>query len=215
MKKIYSAIVALVATFALSSCGGLGTMGQATGGSTTAAEAVTTSGAGYGNILGNLISTFAGGIMTNQQSIQGTWTYAKPCVQFESENLLAKAGGSVAASRTEEKLATYYQLVGIKPGAFTFTFASDGTCHYAIGQRTMTGRYTFNAEKKQVTITTQTGINVTAYVSVSLNQLGLTFDASKLLQLASGFGAQSSQLGIISSLAGSFTGMKIGFAFNK
>lgn len=211
MKKIYSAIVAFIATFALSSCGGgLGTMGQAGAASNTEAPS-----AGYGNILGNLISTFASGIMTNQSSLVGTWTYAKPCVQFESENLLAQAGGAVAASKTEEKLATYYQFVGIKPGAFTFTFTKDGKCQYTVGQRTMTGTYSFIAEKKQVIITTQTGINVTAYVSISINQLGLTFDASKLLQLASGFGGQTSQLGLISSLAGSFTGMKIGFAFNK
>lgn len=184
--------------------GGLVSGGQTTDGT-----------ANGGGLIGNLISTFAGGIMTNQSSLVGTWAYTQPCVQFESENLLAKAGGAYAASTVEQKLATYYSKIGIQPGSFAFAFAQDGTFQYAIGQKVMSGKYTFDASKKTVTLTSQTGMNVTAYVSITGTQMGLTFDATKLLTLMTSVSAQSSQLSSITALAGQFSGMKLGFEFAK
>lgn len=215
MKKIYSLIATIVACFTLSSCGstGWGTLGTNNGAGLGSLTGL--SGLNNGDLIGNLISTFASGVMTNQSSLVGTWTYAKPCVQFESQNLLAQAGGSVAATTIENKLATYYQKLGITPGKAQFAFGQDGTLQYAIGGRTMTGKYVFDANKKTVTITTQTGVNVTAYVSVSVNQMALTFDASKLLTLVNSASAASASLSNLSAIAGQFSGMKLGFTFSK
>lgn len=215
MKKIYSLIATIVACFTLSSCGstGWGTLGTNNDSGLGALAGL--SGLNNGDLIGNLISTFASGVMTNQSSLVGTWTYAKPCVQFESQNLLAQAGGSVAATTIENKLATYYQKLGITTGKAQFAFGQDGTLQYAIGGRTMTGKYVFDANKKTVTITTQTGVNVTAYVSVSVNQMALTFDASKLLTLVNSASAASASLSNLSAIAGQFSGMKLGFTFSK
>lgn len=212
MKKIYSFISALIICASFSSCGNLGNMGGMGTGTPTpdATSSVLNSDA-----IGNIISVFASGILTNQQTLVGSWTYTKPCVQFESENLLAKAGGAVAASNVENKLASIYQMAGIKPGAMKFVFGKDNTVQYNIGGRTATGQYVFDATRKTVTITTQSGMNVTAYVSVSLNSLGLTFEASKLLALVNTASALSSQLSTIGAIAGSFSGMKVGFQFSK
>ena len=40
----------------------------------------------------------------NTASMEGTWTYTGPAIEFESDNLLQKAGGSVAANAAENKL---------------------------------------------------------------------------------------------------------------
>lgn len=37
-------------------------------------------------------------------SMEGTWTYAGSAIEFESDNLLQKAGGAVAANAAENKL---------------------------------------------------------------------------------------------------------------
>ncbi|MCQ2220350.1 MAG: DUF4923 family protein [Prevotella sp.] len=213
MKKFYSLIVAAVVCVSLSSCGGaLGTLG------TTSPYNSAFSGDNTSNtsgLIGNLISTFAGGILTNQATLVGTWNYAKPCVQFESQNLLAQAGGTMAATTIENKLATYYQKIGLTPGKAQFVFGQNGQLQYTIGGRTMTGKYAFDANKRTVTITTQAGMNVTAYVSISLNQMALTFDASKMLSLVNSASAAASTLSNLTALTGSFSGMKLGFTFSK
>lgn len=217
MKKFYSLIATLVACFTLSSCGGalgnLAGMGNNLGSNNEGSSVL--SGANSSDLIGNLISTFASGVLTNQSSLVGTWNYAKPCVQFESQNLLAQAGGTMAATTIENKLATYYQKLGITAGKAQFVFAKDGTLQYTIGGRTMTGKYVFDANSKTVTITTQAGLNIKAYVSISVNQMALTFDASKLLTLVNSASAISSKLSNLTAIAGSFSGMKLGFTFSK
>lgn len=215
MKKTFlSLAVALTGCFALSGCGTLGTPGAGQGATIGGNQSIM-NGSNTMSVIGNLISTFAGGILTNQSSIVGTWTYSKPCVQFESQNLLTQAGGSVAASNMEGRLNGIYSALGIKPGSTKFTFNKNGNMSYTIGGRTMTGTYTFNSANKTITITTKTGMQITAYVSVAINQLGLTFDTTKLLQLVGGASSLSSSLSTISSLASSFNGMKMGFTFTK
>jgi len=230
MKKIILSIAVMLGKSMLTSCGGLGTTSTTeTAGTTTTnsnadllgailGAATGTSSSTAGNVtdvIGNIISVFGGGILTNQSSLIGTWTYTKPCVQFESDNLLAKAGGAAMATQVENKLSQYYQMVGIKQGACTFTFAQDGTLTYYISGVARTGSYTFDSSNKTVTIKTQTGQSVKAYVSISLNSLGLTFDSSKLLTLLGSASSVSSSLSSISSIASSFTGMKLGFEFSK
>lgn len=166
-------------------------------------------------LIGNIISTFASGIMTNQASIVGTWTYTKPCVQFESENLFAQAGGAVAANTAENKLAEYYAKAGITEGKMVVTFNQDGTCQMQVGNFPLSGRYTFDAEKRIINIQTPFGIAIPAYVSVSIGQMGLTFDATKVLSLFQTVMSSNSSSNIVSSMANSMNGMKIGFTFKK
>ncbi len=47
-------------------------------------------------------------------SMEGTWTYAGSAIEFESDNLLQKAGGAVAANAAENKLNEQLARVGIK-----------------------------------------------------------------------------------------------------
>lgn len=171
---------------------------------------------------GSLISGVIGlltGTTSTSTSIVGTWTYSEPTVQFESSNLLAQAGGVVAAQTIVSKINPYYQKFGIKSGSMKLVFTSSNTCTITLGSKTISGTYTYNSSTNTLTMKDQLGLmNLTAYVTLSSSQLALTFDSSKLLTLTTAMGGTSSTnstLSAISNLANSYSGMKTGFMFNK
>lgn len=171
-----------------------------------------------GGIIGNIIASVTGSLTTTQANLIGTWTYTEPCVQFESDNLLKKAGGAAAAAKVENQLVSIYNMVGITPGKLVFTFTNDGNVSYQIGSRTFNGTYTFDSKNKMVNIKTASGMNVNAYVTISGRSMSLCFDSSKVLSLFSAAGSLaniSSTLGTIAGLAQNFNGMKTGFKFQK
>ena len=59
----------------------------------------------------------------------GTWSYTGSAIEFESDNLLQKAGGAVAATAAEKKLDEQLAKVGIKAGQMSFH--STPTAHSA------------------------------------------------------------------------------------
>lgn len=168
-----------------------------------------------GNLIGNLISSVTGDLTTTQANLVGEWSYTDPSVQFESENMLTKAGGTAIATKCEAKLAKYYKVVGIKSGSVVFTFAEDGTCTYAVGSRKSQGTYVFNKEDKTVSITTATGQTVKTYVTISGNKMALCFDGTKLLTLFNSISSKFQALSTVSALASNYNGMKVGFKFEK
>lgn len=147
----------------------------------------------------------------------GTWVYSKPAVQFESDNLLAKAGGSVASNSVVNKLEPYYKKVGITAGKFSVTLNSDQTCSYTLADKTYSGTYTYDSSKNTVSIKSSVLTFPTAYVSVSGSQMALTFESSKLLTFAQKVGSASANTTVsqISQLSSLYDGMKTGFLFNK
>ncbi len=227
-KRIFGAVM-FSAALSLVGCGGLGTTGTTTSQGTgdllsavigTAIGTPGTTGTGSamdaGSLIGGVIGQLLGGT-TTANSIVGTWVYTEPSVQFESENLLAKAGGAIASNTVVNKINPYYQAIGITPGAFAFTFNSDNTCTYTLKGQTYQGTYKFDPSNHTITIQGQILKFPKAYVTVSANQMAMTFDATKLLTLAQGVASasQNSTLSTISSLSKSFSGMKTGFMFQK
>ena len=67
--------------------------------------------------------------------MEGTWTYAGSTIEFESDNLLQKAGGAVAANAAENKLNEQLARVGIKEGQMSFTFNADSTFTAKVGAK--------------------------------------------------------------------------------
>lgn len=168
------------------------------------------------NIIGSILGSF--GNTTDQASILGTWTYQEPAVQFTSDNLLAKAGGSIASAKVVEQLKPYYEKVGIKPGKMILTLNEDKTCTLAVGKKTYSGTYEFNEEAGTMEIKTSAFNLPTAYVSVSGSQFALTFDSTKLLGMVQSAGkvtGSDSALSQIASIAQAYDGMKTGFLFTK
>ncbi len=171
-----------------------------------------------GGIIGNILASVTGSITTTQANLIGTWTYTEPCVQFESDNLLKKAGGAAAATKVESQLVSIYSMVGITPGKLVFNFTNDGNVTYQIGSRTFNGTYTFDSKNKMVNIKTASGMTVNAYVTISGRNMSLCFDSSKVLSLfsaAGGLANISATLGTLAGIAQNFNGMKTGFKFQR
>lgn len=57
------------------------------------------------SILSGVVSAVANKVTGESSSLTGTWAYSGPDCKFESDNLLAKAGGEVAAKKVEEKMS--------------------------------------------------------------------------------------------------------------
>ena len=110
-------MAALLGTLLLSSCGtsSLGTQGTA---STTGANAGSTSSA-VSTLTSVLTSLLGGSSQVTASNLQGTWTYRKADCVFETQNLLLKAGGEVAATKIESQLESQLSKFGIKPGVCT------------------------------------------------------------------------------------------------
>lgn len=222
MRKIKTTLTSLfVGALALTGCGTTGgdlgsqllsgVLGSTGTGATEAANTAINAGTLISGIVGQLTQN------TSESSIVGTWVYQEPSIQFESENFLAQAGGAVASSALIKKLEPYYKKIGITPGKFSFTFNKDKTCSYTMGGNTYSGTYTYDSSKHTITISGQIITFPSAYVTVSANNLALTFDSSKILTMAQGFAgaSQNATLSTLSSLTSSFKGMKTGFLFKK
>lgn len=150
-------------------------------------------------------------------NMTGTWTYKGSAVEFESENLLMKAGGAAAASVAENKLNEQLSKVGIKEGQMKFTFNTDSTFTSTIGKRTMKGTYSYNAATKYVNLKYALLLNMNAKVNCTSNSLDLLFNSDKLLKLLSFFGSKSNSAALktVSSLAEKYDGMMLGFELHK
>ena len=180
--------------------------------STSSSSSSTSLSSLIGSVIGAFVST------TSASSIVGTWSYTEPAVQFESDNLLAKAGGAVACSSVVEKVEPYYEKLGITEGKFSVTLNEDSTCSYTIGSKTYSGTYTFDDDANTLTIKTSAKISLPkAYISVSGSEMAWTYDSTKLLTIATALGSASgnSTLSGLASVASMYDGMKLGFTFTK
>ena len=147
----------------------------------------------------------------------GTWTYSGSAIEFESDNLLQKAGGAAAAAVAEKKLDEQLAKVGIKDGQVSFTFNADSTFTSTVGKRTMTGTYSYDATDKVVHLRYFKLLNMNAKVNCTSTNMDLLFNSDKLLKLIAFISSKSSSttLKTISSLADSYDGMMLGFALKK
>ena len=164
-----------------------GTTG-ATSSATAATAATTTS---IGSIISGLLNNVIGsGTFSKADLCAHTWKYSKPGCAFTSENLLAKAGGEIAANKVEEKLSTYYKKFGFNSSntQFTFTIHLKGLLLSASG-----------------------------YATKTTNGISLLFDQKKLLNLIKMLSTfkGSSTLSAVGSIANSYDGLRVGFEMTK
>lgn len=150
-------------------------------------------------------------------SMEGTWTYTGSAIEFESDNLLQKAGGTVAASAAESKLNEQLAKIGIKEGQMSFTFNADSTLTVKVGAKSIKGTYSYNASTQQTTLKLMKLIPLTAKVNCTSASMDLLFNSDKLLKLVALIASKSSNstLNTIGSLANSYDGMMLGFALKK
>ena len=169
------------------------------------------------SILTGVAKAVVGDKATTESSIIGTWKYVGPQCQFESENLLAKAGGEVAAKEVEEKMQIVYDKVGMN--GCQYTFNEDGTYSYTVKKRTTSGTYTFDNEAKTITMKGKLGVKTVSHVTVTGNDMSLVFNADKLmsvLKLITGATSKvNSTAATINSVAGAYDGLMLGFELKK
>ena len=213
MKKIFIAAVAFC--MLLSGCGGLGNLagGAATGTQTTTN---TTSSNSTLGALGNILSSVIGLDKITQESLIGTWKYNGPGCAFTSENMLAKAGGEIAASKIEEKLSAQYSKLGLSESNTYIQFKEDGTFAASIKGKAWNGSYTFDGTQSQIQLKGLL-LNMTGYVKKETSGISVLFESKKLLSLVQTLSSLSgsSQLSTIGEISKNYDGVRIGFDLKK
>ena len=171
----------------------------------------------FKSILSGVAKAVVGNKATTASSIIGTWTYSGPECQFESENLLAKAGGEMAAKEVEEKMIAVYNKVGMNN--IRYTFNEDGTYSYQMKKRTVTGSYVFDDAAKTITMTGKLGLKTVAYVTVTGNDMSMVFKADKLMSILKTITGAASKVNstaaTINSVAEAYDGLMLGFELKK
>lgn len=210
---------------------------------TLAAIAFTTSQAQAQNWLNALksaatsaIDKVTGGALT-EKAIIGTWNYSQPGVKLSSEkNALSDITGSALTTTVQQKIAPYYEKVGIKPGICKFVINEDGTFSSTFGQRTFSGTYTFDAKTNALSLkygdtkaaTTEEGAEaaaatpslfnlgaIPAYAYLNGDKLQIVFPMDKLLNVVTSLGSSIESLAVVTELLKSYDSIKIGFEFSK
>lgn len=221
-KTIYSAIIATA--LILTGCGSASNMlGGILGNGTT--TTTTDTGSGLGGILGNVLggvvnSNTAGGLLDmvighvklDQSSLVGTWVYSEPGCAFTSENLLAKAGGSIAATQVKQKLQTVYNSLGIASNNTYFAFSQDGRYEAKIKGIPLSGTYTFDSSNSKLNLKA-TLFTIPAFVTRTTNGLSITMESKKLLNVLQTVTALTgnSTLSTVGEISKNFDGVRMGF----
>ena len=191
-----------------------GVLGAILGGSNAGNGSNSSSNAGS-IINGNLNNVIGSGTF-KQADLCHTWKYSKPGCAFTSENLLAKAGGEIAASKVENKLEGYYKKFGFSSSNTYFTFNTDGTFSAKIDGKAWNGTYTFD-EKTHAIQLKGLLLSASGYATKTTNGISLLFDQKKLLNLIKALSAfkGSSTLSAVGSIANNYDGMRVGFEMTK
>ncbi|MBO6287832.1 MAG: DUF4923 family protein [Prevotella sp.] len=213
MKK---SIIAVASAMLLAGCG-------FTGGTAT------NNGSDLGNVLGSILGAVTqGDAVTNilydvigatklsKEDVVGTWSYRGPGVAFTSENLLAKAGGEVAAAKARQDLEKPYQSIGIKSTNTYFTFNADNTFSGKVDGQPISGTYSYNPDNSEVKLQTLL-LSTTGYLTRNAKGISLLFESKKLLTALQVVGAMSgnSTLSTVGELSKNYDGIRMGFDLTK
>ena len=164
------------------------------------------------NTAGGLLDMVIGHVKLDQRELVGTWVYSEPGCAFTSENLLAKAGGSVAATQVKQRLATVYNSVGIASNNTYFAFDQNGRFEAKVRGIPLSGTYTFEPNNSKINLKT-TLFTIPAFVTRTTNGLSLTMESKKLLNVLQTVTALTgnSTLSTVGELSKNFDGVRMGF----
>lgn len=188
-----------------------GILGAVLGGNSNSSSS-----AGSSIINGILNNVIGSGTFSKQDLCAHTWKYIKPGCAFTSENLLAQAGGEIAANKVEEKLSEYYSKFGFSSSNTYFTFKTDGTFAAKIDGKSWQGNYTFD-EKTHAIQMKGLILSMSGYATKTANGISLLFDQKKLLNLIKTIGSLkgNSTLSALGTIANNYDGMRVGFEMTK
>lgn len=191
-----------------------GVLGGLLGGGTTTGSSSTGS-----SIINGILNKVIGSATFSQADLCAhTWKYCKPGCAFTSENLLAKAGGEIAASKIEEDLSKYYSKFGFSKSNTYFTFKTDGTFAAKIDGKSWNGTYTFD-EKTHAIQLKGLLLSASGFATRTANGISLLFEQKKLLTLIKTLSklnlTGSTTMSAVSSIVDNYDGVRIGFEMTK
>ncbi len=191
-----------------------GVLGGLLGGGTTTGSSSTGS-----SIINGILNNVIGSATFSQADLCAhTWKYSKPGCAFTSENLLAKAGGEIAASKIEEDLSKYYSKFGFSKSNTYFTFKTDGTFAAKIDGKSWNGTYTFD-EKTHAIQLKGLLLSMSGFATRTTNGISLLFEQKKLLTLVKTLSklnlTGSTTMSAVSSIVDNYDGVRIGFEMTK
>lgn len=191
-----------------------GVLGGLLGGGTTTGSSSTGS-----SIINGILNNVIGSATFSQADLCAhTWKYSKPGCAFTSENLLAKAGGEIAANKIEEDLSKYYNKFGFSNSNTYFTFKTDGTFAAKIDGKSWNGTYTFD-EKTHAIQLKGLLLSASGFATRTTNGISLLFEQKKLLTLVKTLSklnlTGSTTMSAVSSIVDNYDGVRIGFEMTK
>lgn len=171
--------------------------------------------------LGTVANNVLGSKSITVADLEGSWKYVEPAVEFKSDNLLKKAGGSVASTTICEKLKPYYKKAGIEKMVMTVDSAAN--FKMAIGKISIPGTITMSETEGMFEFNFKAfgkikAGSMDAYISkTATGQIKVTFDVSKLISLVETISSVSgnSTLKSVSSMLSSYDGLTAGFVMKK
>lgn len=166
------------------------------------------------DVVSGLTSIFSSSKQATEKTIIGTWVYEEPAIVLQSDNVLTSAVAKLAAKKAETKLQEQLNKIGIKKGALTLTFNSDGTFSETFGSKSVSGTWSIKNSKLIMKHTVRT---TTLTTQVSGKELMFVTDASKLLKLFQTLGSNStnSSISTVTSLMKKVKGMQCGITLVK
>ena len=191
-----------------------GVLGGLLGGGTTAGSSSTGS-----SIINGILNNVIGSATFSQADLCAhTWKYSKPGCAFTSENLLAKAGGEIAANKIEEDLSKYYNKFGFSKSNTYFIFKTDGTFAAKIDGKSWNGTYTFD-EKTHAIQLKGLLLSASGFATRTTNGISLLFEQKKLLTLVKTLSklnlTGSTTMSAVSSIVDNYDGVRVGFEMTK
>ena len=162
--------------------------------------------------LGNILGSVLGVNKISEANLVGTWKYSAPGCAFTSDNLLAKAGGEVAAQKIKSQLQPQYQSLGISGSNTYFTFKEDKTFSAKLAGKSISGNYTYDASKGTINLQTLL-LSMNGYVTMTTSGISLLFESQKILSVLQTLGALSGNttIGTIGELSKNYDGVRVGF----
>lgn len=192
-----------------------GVLGGLLGGSTSSSSSSTSTGS---SIINGILNNVIGSSTFKQADLcANTWKYSKPGCAFTSENLLAKAGGEIAANKIETDLSKYYTKFGFTSSNTYITFSTDGTFSAKIDGKAWNGTYTFDEKTHAIQLKGRLLLSISGFATRTTNGISLLFEQKKLLTLIQTLSkfSGSSTLSAVSSIASNYDGVRIGFEMTK
>lgn len=179
----------------------------------------------WADLLGKLGQEVGKHILSDslsQKDLIGTWTFEGTAVRLETDDILKKAAGEIAASKAEEKLDEYCRKYGLTAKVGTFTFKEDGTFESTTGKTTQKGTYTLKGDK--LTLKYGNGKHIKNIGSLtatvkreSSGEISLLWDASRMIDVFTSLTAKTSNASLqsISTLLQGYDGLKVGIRLKK